>query len=241
MFQPEEYGDEFGTLEEHATKHNYLQHWRTCGPCKFWKNRWAWSHQASFVNRVFNKPETWLVCLRGFATCKVCQSYTGSMRKDSFARGIGSFRKLQNILRHGNCTKTQQQALSKNYGPQPGINWGHELAIQQWCEKMSLSLAPVSIPSVVAVSAAQDMRHLFMLVRTLLETKGSFLSLDSWVGVAGQMSAQKVNYPNLKNCLHTMASYERFTTRMLLRNGSVFRLQADGRKRVYQVEIGAVL
>ena len=38
-----------------------------------------------------------------------------------------------------------------------------------------------------------------------------------------------------------MASHERFTTRMLLRNGSVFRLQADGRKRVYQVEIGAVL
>ena len=82
------------------------------------------------------------------------------------------------------------------------------------------------------------MRHLFMLVRTLLETKGSFLSLDSWVGAVGQMSAQKVNYPNLKNCLHTMAAYERFITRMLLRNGSVFRLQADGRKRVYQVEIG---
>ena len=38
-----------------------------------------------------------------------------------------------------------------------------------------------------------------------------------------------------------MASDERFTTRMLLRNGSVFRLQADGRKRVYQVEIGTVV
>ena len=231
MFQP----DEFGTLEEHVTKHNYFKHWRTCGPCKFWKNRWAWSHQASFVNRITNKPETWLVCLRGFATCKVCQRYTGSMRKDSLARGTGSFLKLQNILRHGNCTKTQQQALSKNYGPQPGINWSHELAIQQWCEELT------AIPSVVAVSVAQDMRHLFMLVRTLLETKGSFSSLDSWVGAVGQMSAQKVNYPNLKNCLHTMASYERFITRVLLRNGSVFRLQADGRKRVYQVEIGAVL
>ena len=34
MFQP----DEFGTLEEHVTKHNFPQHLRTCGPCKFWKN-----------------------------------------------------------------------------------------------------------------------------------------------------------------------------------------------------------
>ena len=147
-----------------------------------------------------------------------------------------------NILRHGNLTRAQQQALSKNYGPQPGINWAHELAIQQWCEKMSLSLAPVSIPS-VAGSAAQDIRHLFMLIRTLLETRGSFLSLDSWVGAAsfGQSGAQKVSKHNLNNALHTMAAYERFTTRVLLRNGSVFRLQADGRKRVYQVEIGAVL
>ena len=38
-----------------------------------------------------------------------------------------------------------------------------------------------------------------------------------------------------------MVSYERFITKTLLERGSVFRLQADGRKRVYQVEIGAVL
>ena len=97
-------------------------------------------------------------------------------------------------MRHGNCTNAQQQSLSKQHAPQKGINWGHELAIRQWCEKMSLSLAPVSIPS-VAGSAAQDMRHLFVLVRTLLETRGSFLSLDSWVGTAQfvQSGAQKVS------------------------------------------------
>ena len=38
-----------------------------------------------------------------------------------------------------------------------------------------------------------------------------------------------------------MVSYEQFITKALLERGSVFRLQADGRKRVYQVEIGAVL
>ena len=104
------------------------------------------------------------------------------------------FQDPQHILRHGNCTKGQQLLLSNNYGPHKGITWGHELAIRQWCENMS------AIPSVVAVSAAQDMRHLFMLVRILLETKGSFSSLKSWVSAAGQISAQKVrNYRNLKH------------------------------------------
>ena len=165
------------------TKHNFPQHVRTCGPCMFWKNRWEWSHRASFVNRITDKPETWLVCLAGFAACKVCRSYTGHIRKDSFAQGTGSFLKFQNILRHGNLTRAQQQALSKNYGPQPGINWGHELAIQQWCQKMSLSLAPVSVPS-VAGSAAQDMRHtqdmsrMFVQMRAMLENRGVILELD---------------------------------------------------------------
>ena len=38
-----------------------------------------------------------------------------------------------------------------------------------------------------------------------------------------------------------MAEYERIVTRTILRAGTVFRLQADGRKRVYQVEVGAVV
>ena len=90
---------------------------------------------------------------------------------DSFARGTGRFQNTQHILRHGICTKGQQLLLSKHYGPQKGINWGHELAIRQWCENMS------AIPSAVAVSVAQDMRLLFMLVRILLETNGVVLEL----------------------------------------------------------------
>ena len=112
---------------------------------------------------------------------------------------------------------------------------------------LAFSLAPVSIPSVVG-SAAQDVRHMFMILRTMLETRGSFMSVGSWAAATqfGKSVAQKANHKEklkkiLKKSLHTMASYEGFTTRMLLRNGSAFRLQADGRKRVYQVEIGAVL
>ena len=60
------------------------------------ENRWQWSQRASFVNRITNQPETWLVCIAGFAACKVCRSYTGHIRKgDSFAQGTGSFLKFQ--------------------------------------------------------------------------------------------------------------------------------------------------
>ena len=40
----------FGGLAEHVKTHNFPEHVRTCGPCKFWKHRWKWSLQASFKN-----------------------------------------------------------------------------------------------------------------------------------------------------------------------------------------------
>ena len=69
------------------------------------------------------------------------------------------------------------------------------------------------------------------------------MSLDSWVAAAqvGKICIQKHSHDDVNKCLQTMVSYERFITKTLLERGSVFRLQADGRKRVYQVEIGAVL
>ena len=64
-----------------------------------------------------------------------------------------------------------------------------------------------------------------------------------WVAAAQveKTDIQKHSHDDFKKCLKTMVSYERFITKTLLERGSVFRLQADGRKRVYQVEIGAVL
>ena len=65
----------------------------------------------------------------------------------------------------------------------------------------------ISLPPVVG-SAAQDMRHLFVLVRTLLEARGSFLSLDRWFAAAefGQDGARKVGQQNLNNALRIKES-----------------------------------
>ena len=184
------------------------------------------------------------MCVGGFAACKLCRHFKGTWQgcRDPLVLGTGSFLKFQNILRHGNATWKQQRKLAEMHGPQKGITSRHELAVEQWCREQTLALVPDS-GAVVTGSVAADRRSAFILLRTLLETRGSFLSLESWVTAAqvGSPGIQKQSQDHFKQCLQTMVSYERFITKTLLESGSVFRLQADGRKRVYQVEIGAVL
>ena len=169
----ESFEPNFGTLEEHVKAHNFPMHVRTCGPCKFWKNRWKWSMQASFANTVTGQRETWLECVGGFAACKVCRQYGGSVRRNNLALGRGTFLKFQNILRHGNATSAQQKKLATKFGPRVGINWDHEMAVQQWCREKSSALVPDS--AVVTESAARDRRSAFIHLRTLLETHGVVL------------------------------------------------------------------
>ena len=116
------------------------------------------------------------------------------------------------------------------------------MAVQNWCREQSSALVPDS-GAVVTESVARDRRSAFIHLRTLLETQGSFSSLELWVAAAQveNTDGQKNSPDDFKKCLQTMVSYERFITKTLLERGSVFRLQADGRERVYQVEIGAVL
>ena len=182
------------------------------------------------------------MCVGGFAACKRCRHYGGSARRDDLTLGRDTFTRFQNILRHGNATLAQQKKLATNFGPQPGISWNHEMAVQQWCREKSSALV-LDSHAVVTESVARDRRSAFIHLRTLLETQGSFSSLEMWVAAAQveKTDIQKHSHDDFKKCLQTMVSYERFITKTLLERGSVFRLQADGRKRVYQVEIGAVL
>ena len=113
------------------------------------------------------------------------------------------------------------------------------MAVQQWCREQSSALVPDSGVAVTE-SVARDRRSAFIHVRTLLETKVSCSSLKKWVAAAHVDNKDIQNY-DFKKCFQTMVSYEQLITKTLLEHGSVFRLQADGRKRVYQVEIGAVL
>ena len=115
------------------------------------------------------------MCVGGFAACKVCRKYGGSRKqRQDLALGTGTFTKLQNILRHGNATKVQQKKLATKFGPQPGINWDHELAVQQWCREQASALVPDSCV-VVTESVVRDRRSAFIHVRTLLETRGVVL------------------------------------------------------------------
>ena len=54
-----------------------------------------------------------------------------------------------------------------------------------------------------------------------------------WVAAAQVEKTDIHSHDNFKKCLQTMVSYQRLITKTLLERGSVFRLQADGRKRVY--------
>ena len=83
------------------------------------------------------------MCVGGFAACKVCRQYDGgSGKKGDLALGRGTFTKFQNILRHGDATLVQKKKLATKLGPQPGISWDREMAVQQWCQEKSSALVP---------------------------------------------------------------------------------------------------
>ena len=78
--------------------------------------------------------------------------------------------------------------------------------------------------------------------RALLETAGSFNSLDVWLtALNGDDKKACESSGHCKRLTSTMAKHEREVTYRVLKEGAVFRLQADGLERTYQVEIGTVL
>ena len=83
----------FGTVEEHAASHDFPAHVVNCGPCRFWKNRWAWSAEFSYPNPVSQNSETWLGCKSGFAICFLCAAHKGAASSTQLGRGLGSFSK----------------------------------------------------------------------------------------------------------------------------------------------------
>jgi hypothetical protein len=78
--------------------------------------------------------------------------------------------------------------------------------------------------------------------RALLETAGSFHSFDVLRDALGgdERKAMESSW-HCKRLVSMMAQYEKDLTHRLLRDGAVFRLQADGLDRTYQVEIGTVI
>ena len=246
----------FGTLEDHVKSHAFPAHVKTCGPCRFWKHRWTWTAQASFTNAATNKKETWLACKDGAAICLLCAAYDGPGRKDKFAEGIGNFLNWNNIKRHGNLLTAQKRRLGSGevHGPEKGINWTHELAVQArndraraealGSEAVTASTLESSVTKHDGGTAHQVGPRAFLLTRVLLETRGSFRNFEQWAAAATVSDEVASSIASRWQCarrLETMAKYERLVTQSFLKAGSVHRLQADGLGRTYQVEIGTVV
>ena len=177
----------FGTLQEHVASHNFPKHVATCGPCHFWKNRARWSVEFCCFNPVSQKMETWLACKNGFALCLICSAMDKS--RTSFGRGLGSCLRKLPMQRHAKCAE-------------------HKSAVQAWQQRLLaeasgidiVSNSTVALTTSASATVASDMAasataaavsdrtlrpthgyRALVAVRALLETAGSFRSLDVWL------------------------------------------------------------
>ena len=246
----------FGTLEEHVASHDYPAHVAKCGPCKFWRNRWQWSAQFSCINPVSQKKETWLGCKNGFAICLICAAHKGSASSTQLGKGIGSFLKKSNIQRHGercdehaSAVQAWQQRLRAEATQVETIS----ICTVTSATSTSATVASATVASATAASAKDKAASIrtrqpttgyraVVAARALLETSGSFHSFDVWLHALGGEERQALESPwHCKRLVSTMAHYEKELTHRMLIEGAVFRLQADGLERTYQVEIGTLL
>ena len=243
----------FGTLEEHVQSHDYPAHVATCGACKFWKNRWAWSDTFSYCHPVSGKKETWLAFKNGFAVCLICASHSkqAASAKSKYASGQGNLLRKDSILQHGRSgehTAAHQAMMQRlratdSRGP-PGtvaIFDGLEPAESARAESARAE-KPTAHRVVTRTPLTTTGCRAVIAARAMLETSSSFDSIDVWLGAltSGDREALESSW-HTKRLVMAMAQYERIQTHRLLKEGAVFRLAADGQERTYQVEIGTVL
>jgi len=189
--------------------------------------------------------ETWLGCKSGFGICSICYARKGAKSIGRFGKGVGGLRRNLGIALHAECAE-------------------HQSALQAWQQRLraeasgiaivsKCTVAPATAASATAASAtaaAASIRtppptqgyRAVVAARALLETSGSFRSFDVLRdALVGEERQALESHWHCKRLVSTMAHYEKELTHRLLREGAVFRLQADGLERAYQVEIGTVL
>ena len=199
------------------------------------------------------KKESWLACKNGFAVCLICASrYGGGAGPNKFANGQGSLRRKDCITQHSTSAehKEAQQAWEQRLRAEATQGLGETISVftgpapAASAKAASGKVAPATAAAGAVVRTPQSAMGYRAVVaaRALLETSGSFHSLDVWLGALGSEERQAfASAWHCKRLVTTMAHYERMQTHRLLREGAVFRLEADGLERTYQVEIGTVL
>ena len=175
---------------------------------------------------------------------------------------MGSFARWSNIARHGNLSTTRAKGTRSRETERERFNQTHELARHAWEERLlqaevasgSGGGAKVAVyseaasakgpPTTVRTNEPTTGYRAVIATRALLEVKGSFRSLDVWYNALPSDQYEALGGSRgtgSRELVNTMAQHERNVTHSLLKEGAVFRLQADGLDRIYQVEIGTVL
>ena len=223
----------FGTLEEHVA----ICRAAKCGTCKFWKRRWEWSSEFACHNPLSQKNETWLGFKNGFAVCLICAADKEAVSKTKLGKGVGGLWRPRDIRRHAR-------------------SGAHMSAQQAWQERLraeatqgaSVSICNTATAASATIASATSIRtpdsgcRAVVAARALLEKSEKFHSLDIWFNALCADQRQALESPwHCKRLVGTMARHEKALTHDILREGAVFRLQADGLERTYQVEIGTVL
>ena len=190
--------------------------------------------------------------------CKVCKA---ARLKTRFGRCEGAIR-LDNLMRHGNHYEDQRAALANSdtgASRAAGVNRPHQKAISRWNSKImqkddgdrmreqplaTRGGASDSASTAAGLHGVITFSHL-VVQRTLLRAGGSFRDFNRFAKSAALTGTAELckggDRRVSRQLCDTFAKLERQVTFQFLSEGSVFRLAADGRQAMYQVQIGTLL
>ena len=239
----EVFSQKWESLEEHVMSHDYPNNVATCNACFFWQKRFQWGKEFSCLNPVTNAPHTWLGFQGGYGVCTVCAQFAERKgNKCLLVSGCANLRKASNIRRHAtqmahqNAVKLWAQSmLLKAKHPQPIECYGPE--------GERTRLGGSADDTTITIKDPTQGSRAVVATRALLEMHGPFHEFKVWRNalVGANDKAALESEWHCKRLVRTMAHHERLLTHSVLKAGSVFRLQADGLERTYQVEVGTVL
>ena len=208
------------TLSEHAKRHDYPTHVKTCQACGLYRDHDKFAAQAVAVHPRTKESIYWLlVDGAGNVGCSICQ---GAGMDNLFARCL-ALPKLNNIRRHGNLLAKQASGAMKQ-------NEDHAKALAR------LACDTANADAATDAAAQTEPPHLsfthLVFGRTQLETGDSHLAYTKWAkaarlaGVTGLQGRHSVHAARMTQ---TMALRERLVNARLLRAASRASLIDDGR------------
>ena len=210
------------TLSEHAKRHDYPTHVKTCQACGLYRDHDKFAAQAVAVHPRTKESIYWLlVDGAGNVGCSICQR---AGMDNLFARCL-ALPKLNNIRRHGNLLAKQASGAMKQ-------NEDHAKALARLaCDTANADAATDAAAQ--TEPSGLSFAHL-VFGRTQLETGDSHLAYTKWARaarLAGVTGLQGRHSKHAARITQTMALREHLVNARLLRAASRASLIDDGRGR----------